>query len=170
MQNITFQLSNLHLYGPAFFDFLRLRKRFFVDGLGWDIPHDADLEMDQYDNPTAHYSLVLRNGQVVGGARTTPTNAQWGSHTYMLRDAYEGKLGDIPPEVMVGHVASPRVWECTRLVISDSLTTQAERSECLWLIVNGLVHEAEMGGAEEMISLSPLSLVRALRQAVAFAA
>lgn len=164
MQNITFKLSDLHRHGTAFFDFLRLRKRFFVDELGWDIPHDDDMEMDQYDNPTAHYSLVLQDGRVVGGARTMPTSARWGEHTYMLRDAYEGKLGDIPPDVMIERVSSPRVWECTRLVVSDELTTQADRSECLWLIVNGLVHEAEMGGADEMISLSPLSLTRALRQ------
>ncbi len=164
MQSITFKLSNLHEYGAAFFDYLALRKTFFVDGLGWDIPHDATHEMDQYDNPTAWYSLVLRDGKVIGGARCQPTTARWGDHTYMLRDAYRGLLGDIPPDVMIGDVESDGIWECTRLVMSDAVSTAAERSRCLQLIVDGLVMVAAENGADRLISLSPLSLVRALRQ------
>ena len=164
MENITFSLATLHLHGSAFYDFLGLRKRFFVDTLHWDIPHDETVEMDQYDNPLAHYSLVLRDGEVIGGARTMPTTAMWGRHTYMLRDAVAGKLIDIPPEIMPREVKDPCVWECTRLVVSDDVKTQAERSECLGLIVDGLVKVAARGGAEQLISLSPLPLMRALRQ------
>ncbi len=164
MQNITFRLCELHRYGPAFFDYLALRKSFFVDGLGWDIPHDASHEMDQYDNPTAWYSLVLRDGQVVGGARCQPTTSRWGEHSYMLRDARRGMLGDIPADVLVEDVVSPKVWECTRLVISDAVSTHADRSRCLQMICDGLVEIAASQGAESLMSLSPLSLVRALRQ------
>lgn len=164
MQNIVFELSHLHLHGAAYFDYLRLRKHFFVDVLGWDIPHNGDCEMDQYDNPTAWYSLVLRNGKVVGGARAMATTAKWGSHTYMLRDAYEGKLGDIPAGVMPEVIEDPLVWECTRLVVSDELTHAVERSHCLQLICDGLVRAANMNGGNRLISLSPLTLVRALRQ------
>ena len=92
MENITFNMSTLHLFGSAFYEFLELRKRFFVDQLRWDIPHDDTVEMDQYDNPLAHYSLVLRNGQVIGGARAMSTKSAWGDHTYMLGDAVDGKL------------------------------------------------------------------------------
>jgi acyl homoserine lactone synthase len=49
-------------------------------------------------------------------------------------------------------------------VISDDVKTQAERSQCLGLIVDGLVSVAAKGGAEQLISLSPLPLMRALRQ------
>ena len=84
MERISFNLTELHLHGSAFFDFLALRKTFFVDQLGWDIPHDDNVEMDQYDNPKAHYSLVLKEGRVVGGMRAMATTAQWGGHTYML--------------------------------------------------------------------------------------
>lgn len=164
MENITFSLATLHRHGAAFYDFLALRKRFFVDTLGWDIPHDDSVEMDQYDNPLAQYSIVLRDGEVVGGARAMATTAAWGRHTYMLRDAFAGKLIDIPPEIMPRDVSDPCVWECTRLVISDDVRTQAERSQCLGLIVDGLVSVAAKGGAEQLISLSPLPLMRALRQ------
>jgi acyl homoserine lactone synthase len=164
MHNVTFDLSSLHAHGSAFYDYLRLRKRFFVDVLGWDIPHNDAVEMDQYDNPLAHYSVVLKDGEVVGGARTMPTTSSWGEHTYMLRDAMRGKLVDIPEGVLPQQVATPRVWECTRLVISDSLRSQSERSQCLALIVEGLVRVARAHGATQLMSLSPLTLARALRQ------
>ena len=79
MHYITFDFLGQHRYGSAFHEYLRLRKGFFVDDLGWDIPHNEDVEMDQYDNPTAHYCLVMRNGEVVGGARAMSTAADLGS-------------------------------------------------------------------------------------------
>ncbi|MEY1555134.1 acyl-homoserine-lactone synthase [Yoonia sp. R2331] len=164
MENITFNLAQMHIHGSAFFDFLALRKRFFVDTLGWDIPHDDDVEMDQYDNPRAWYSLVLKNGEVVGGARAMATTTTWGSHSYMLRDALKGKLIDIPPSVMQADVCTPDVWECTRLVMSDDVNTHAARSTCLSLIVQGLIDVAADEGANRLMSLSPLALMRALRQ------
>lgn len=164
MDLITFTLADLHMHGSAFYDFLKLRKRFFVDELGWDIPHDDDVEMDQYDNPTAHYALVLRDGEVIGGARAMATTAKWGSHSYMLGDALKGKLIDIPPSVMAANVETETMWECTRLVMSNEVDSHADRSMCLGMIVQGLVEVAVENGAERLMSLSPLALMRALRQ------
>ncbi len=164
MENITFDLSQLHLHGTAFFDYLALRKRFFVDTLGWDIPHDEKVEMDQYDNPLAHYSIVIRDGQVVGGARAMPTTSSWGEYTYMLRDAVAGKLVDIPDQVLDAEIDTPKVWECTRLVISDDVCGHVDRSQCLSLIVDGLSFVAAERGGSELMSLSPVTLMRALRQ------
>lgn len=164
MHNITFDFLGQHRHGTAFHDYLRLRKTCFVDALGWDIPHNEDVEMDQYDNPCAHYSLVLHRGKVVGGARAMPTTSSWGRHTYMLRDSFRGRLEDIPSEAMPSDVATSEVWECTRLVISDSVASQFERADCLSLIVGGLVDVATSEGGLELVSLSPLPLLRALRQ------
>lgn len=164
MENIQFDFSDFHRHGRAFYEFLELRKKVFVDQLKWDVPHNDVVEMDQYDTPVAHYSLVLRDGMVVGGARAMPTTSIWGEHTYMLRDAFSGKLPHIPRHVMSVEIASPAVWECTRLVVSDQLTSQADRSECLTLIVDGLVEMARAKGANTLISLSPLPFMRAMRQ------
>lgn len=164
MKNITFDLSGIHQHGTAFYDYLALRKHFFVDTLGWDIPHNDTVEMDQYDNPLAHYSLVLRNGKVIGGARAMPTTSSWGEYTYMLKDAVTGKLGSIPNEVMRDAVETPKVWECTRLVMSEEVNNHADRALCLSLIVDGLVVVANQQGGSELMSLSPVSLMRALRQ------
>ncbi len=164
MENIRFDFSDFHRHGRAFYEFLALRKKIFVDELKWDVPHNDTVEMDQYDTPVAHYSLVLCDGVVVGGARAMATTATWGQHTYMLRDAYSGKLPHIPPHIMSVDIATPKVWECTRLVISNDLTTQAERTECMRLIIDGLVDLVRRHGAEELICLSSLHLMRALRQ------
>ena len=164
MQNITFDLSTLHEHGSAFFDYLKLRKRFFVDRLKWDIPHNENYEMDQYDNPTAHYSLCVHAGKVLGGTRVMPTTSTWGSHTYMLRDAHHGKLCGIPSEAMPSEIESPYVWEMSRLVISDELTTHEQRARCLSLIGDGLYRIAEQQDCREFMGISSVALIRALRQ------
>ena len=164
MDNIRFDFSDFHRHGRAFYGFLELRKKIFVDHLKWDVPHNDAVEMDQYDTPVANYSLVMRDGVVIGGARAMATTSVWGEHTYMLRDAFSGKLPHIPRHVMSVDIASPLVWECTRLVISDDITSQVDRSECLTLIVDGLVEMARARGANTLISLSPLPFMRAMRQ------
>jgi N-acyl-L-homoserine lactone synthetase len=163
MHYVTFDFLGQHRHGPAFHEYLRLRKAFFVDDLGWDIPHNEDVEMDQYDNPTAHYVLVMRHGEVVGGARAMATSASWGQHTYMLRDALRGSLESIPPEVMPYEIANDEVWEGSRLVISNKLKNSSERSECLSLIFSGLGEIAARHGGSEVIGLTRPPLVRALR-------
>ena len=164
MQNVTFDFLGQHRHGLAFHQYLRLRKSFFVDLLGWDIPHNDDVEMDQYDNPCAYYSLVLRRGEVVCGCRMMPTTASWGRHTYLLRDARRGHIDQIPDEVVPFDFAMREVWECTRLVISDALASRSERAECLMLIVEGLVELARLRGGIELVCLTRTSLMRALRQ------
>lgn len=164
MHRIIFNLAGMHRHGTAFYDFLKLRKVFFVDQLGWDIPHDDEVEMDQYDNPQAWYVLVLNDdGKVVGGGRTMPNSARWGEHTYMLNDAVEGRLRSIPSSVMDDVKVANSNWEVTRIVVSDSLSTQAERAECLKLIFAGVETLLLRFGGDEAISLSPPVMARAVR-------
>ena len=67
------------------------------------------------------------------------TTAAWGKHTYMLRDALRGCIDHIPPEVMPFDIATNEVWECTRLVMSDSVASHSERAECLSMVMEGVV-------------------------------
>jgi acyl homoserine lactone synthase len=164
MENITFNFVDQHYHGGAFTEFLNLRKRFFVDALGWDIPHDEQFEMDQYDNPKASYSLAVMQGQIVGGVRVMPTTAKWGTHSYMLRDAFYGKLIDIPSNVLDEDILSPEIWEGTRIVISDQLTTHDERAECLTMIMDGMVDIVRKHGGKRIMALCPLAMMRALRK------
>ncbi|SNT17067.1 acyl-homoserine-lactone synthase [Tropicimonas sediminicola] len=164
MHNICFDMASMHKHGNAFYEFLRIRKRLFVDTLNWDIPHNDDVEMDQYDNPLAHYSLVIRDGEVIGGARTTPVLAHWGPHTSMFQDALNGRLKDIPADLLEADFDAASSWECTRLSIAETVTTAKDRTECLDLIVDGLARTAQAHGATTLVSLSPPPLLRALRR------
>jgi len=164
MQTKIFELAGLHVHGAAFFDYLALRKRFFVDQLGWDIPHNDKYEMDQYDNPTAWYSLVVEDGKVLGGARVAPTTSSWGEHTYMMRDAFEGRINSIPKSALPDNVASDQVWEMTRLVMSDDLTNFADRRMCLQLICDGCIDIVQSHGCEELRAMSSVAMLRVLRQ------
>lgn len=164
MEKITLELSTIHEHGAAFFDYLALRKQFFVDTLGWSIPHNDSVEMDQYDNPEARYSLVVEDGKVLAGARAMPTTVTWGGTSYMLRDALIGKLPGIPADLLGEEIVSPSMWECSRLVIAPEVEGIARRTEVLGLICEGLVDMAIEGGATEMMTLSNLWLLRALRK------
>lgn len=163
MHFVTFDFTNFHKFGSTYYDYLALRKKYFVDELKWDIFHDDHVEMDQYDNPLAHYSVIIQDGKVVGGARMAPTSAKWGDTTYMLKDVAVGKLPKIPGDIYSDHFDSDRVWECTRLVVSSELKGMREKVNCLRLIVEGIVHEAEPLGAEQLICLSPPTLPRMFR-------
>ncbi len=164
MENITFDLLGMHRHGAAFYDYLRMRKRVFVDELGWEIPHNDFVEMDQYDNPLTHYSLVVRDGRLLGGARMLSTMAEWNGAGCMLNDVLEGKLPTIPKTVIDGPIRTQLVWECSRLVVAEDVGTAEERAECLSLIVDGLAAMARAGGGTQLISLTRLPLLRALRQ------
>jgi acyl homoserine lactone synthase len=164
MHCITFEFLGQHRHGSAFHEYLRLRKSCFVDGLGWDIPHNDDVEMDQYDNPSAFYSLVIHGERVVGGARVLPTTAAWGQYSYMLRDAQRGFIDGIPTGILASDILRKEVWECTRLVTSDELVQQVDRATCLSLVIGGVVDLVRENGGDELISLTRPPLMRALRQ------
>lgn len=163
MQYITFDLPTLHHHGAAYFDYLKLRKTFFVDQLHWPIAHNETMEMDQYDNPQTFYSLVMDGDEVVGGARCMPTTVTWGKHSYMVADAFNGMMEDIPTTSMPSDFTSPHVWECSRLVISDSLESRPERTECLRLILEGVIDITNAHGGSELMALSSVAMLRALR-------
>ncbi len=163
MKNVIFDFSTMHQYGPAFFDFLRLRKQVFVDDLEWDVPHNMSAEMDQYDNPTAFYSLVIEHGRVIAGARVMPTTATWGENSYMLRDAALGKLPDIPNNLPVGDLVDPEIWEVTRLAVSNEIASKEKRAFCVSAMMDGMIQIAATRGGRKLISLSPVLMRRTLR-------
>lgn len=163
MRLSVFNLATAHEHGSVFYDYLALRKRFFVDDLKWDIPHDEFVEMDQYDTPQSYYSVVSHCGRVIGGARVLPTQARWGGATYMLGDARRGLIDGIPKQIVPEDIEGPDIWECTRLAF-DAELTPAQRLACLDLVVDGAVTAARERGATRMVALSQVGLVRAVRK------
>lgn len=163
MQLHVFDLSTAHQHGSVFWDFLSLRKRYFVDRLGWAVPHDASVEMDQYDTPQAFYSVISHENRVIGGARCMPTTSRWGDAGYMLGDARDGRIPGIPADIVPMGYDGPGIMEATRLVIEDDLCAAA-RTQCLDMLVRGIVDESRLRGAHRIIALSHVTLVRAIRK------
>ncbi|SPJ30972.1 acyl-homoserine-lactone synthase [Falsiruegeria mediterranea] len=164
MELHTFTFIEQSFHGDCFPGYLRLRKRHFVDQLGWELSHDGCHEMDQYDHPLSIYSIVMEEGRVVGGARALPCNADWCGWSYMLGDAARGKIDAIPPDLMSNYPTSGRTWECTRLVLDDTRLNADERQTALKLVVHGLCRVARASGCEEMLSLSPTVFGRLLKR------
>ena len=107
----------------------------------------------------------MRNGKVVGGARIMPTTAAWGRHTYMLRDALLGGLdADSRRRDAVRHRGARGLG--VHAAGRSPTASPAKRTgpTACSLIVEGLMDIAERHGGVELISLSPLPLMRALRQ------
>lgn len=163
MKLAVFDMSTAHEYGAAFYDFLGLRKRYFVDALGWDIPHDDKVEMDQYDTPQAIYSVVIREGRVIAGARLMSTQHKWGADGYMLGDAAKGMLPGIPQTVVPKGFEGAHVWECTRLVLEEGLPDDV-RYDALHMVADGILTAARTKGASKMIALTQVAMMRAVRK------
>ena len=75
MENITFNLTELHKYGTAFL-VLALRKQFFVDQLGWQIPHDDDVN-GSIRQPKSLLLACFGGRQSHRRRRAMATTAQW---------------------------------------------------------------------------------------------
>lgn len=153
-------MSRMDECGWAFYDFLKLRKKFFVDNLGWHIPNDGVVEMDQYDTPLTQYSVVVSGRRVVAGARCLPTTTTWGIYSNMLSDSAYGLIDGIPPTLFRLDLCAPDVWEGTRLVLADEITSTLGRMQCLALTIDGLIRVITARGGKSFLTLSPMPLQR----------
>lgn len=106
--------------------FLRERKRVFVDRLDWQLHHAAAMEYEQYDDPATVYVIAHEADTVLGGARLVRTDRSFGIYSYMIRDAYRKQLPGLPSELC--HTAppvDPKVWELTRFVSLNNVQVGA---------------------------------------------
>lgn len=103
--------------------YFSLRKNVFVDQMGWELFEDRSMEFEQYDTAHAVYLIAHEGGRVYGGARLLPTDVVqpvgYGArpYTYMIRDAYDGILPQLPADICeeVPPVFE-EIWELTRFV------------------------------------------------------
>ena len=121
----TLSVANQHRFGELYVDFLRARKRVFIDHKKWDLPNTDGMEFDQYDTPQSSAVVVHEFGRVLAGVRLLPTTAYCGCYTYMLKDAQRGLLQDIPETVLYQEApVAPHVIEATRLFITPDVSAE----------------------------------------------
>lgn len=144
-----------------------LRKRVFIDNLGWKLSTKGHAEVDQYDTPYASYCLVENAGKLVASARVLPTDVELGGTSYMIRDASLGRLGsDLPPHLCSNFKppVSAKVWEATRLAVDPTLS-KPEKKIALKATVRRMIQEAGRVGVLELLAIGGIELTLGVRSA-----
>lgn len=164
MKTITVNFSNMHLHGDSFYQYLCLRKKHFIDVLQWQVPHDSVSEMDQYDTPNATYILIEHEKQVVAGVRVLDFDSSFGVHTCMLNDFFINRHVRKNEKLRNILADSKRLWEGTRLVISDEISDAKSRNICLQLIILGIENYILSNEGGTLMTVSSPLFVRKVRQ------
>ncbi len=123
MQGTTLSFANLHQHGELFAKVLRTRKETRdIDGFRL-LGEPTDLDYDQYDTPQSRWIAVHSAlGDVMAAVRLTPTTACCGIYSYLVRDAQNGLLEDVPKDLIYGTPpVSENIWEVTRGYIRPGL-------------------------------------------------
>jgi N-acyl-L-homoserine lactone synthetase len=164
METTTLSFENMHQHGALFSNMLRARHRTFIETKNWDLPAEAGMEFDQYDTAQSRWCCVHENGLVMAGVRLTPTTAQCGLYTYMVRDAQRGLLDTIPGNLLWDSApVAPHIWDANRLfVVSD--VDQSIRRRVQMSLMSEMVHTARDLGASVLIGLLPTLIPRLARR------
>ncbi|QEW20188.1 Isovaleryl-homoserine lactone synthase [Marinibacterium anthonyi] len=151
-------------HGNLLVNYLRARKKTFIDRLHWDLPHADGMEFDQYDTPQCRWVIVHEYGEIMGGVRLLPTTAACGIYTYMLRDAQRGLLDSIPTDVLFLEAPMlPLVWEASRLFISEDVPA-TRRNDVQAVLMQTMARTAAENGARYVIGIVPWVFSRWLRR------
>lgn len=154
----------MHRYGDLFMNFMKARKKVFIDQLGWDLSQADDMEFDQYDTPLSRMVVVHEYGEVLAGIRLCPSTAKVGMSSYMLRDAQLGLLDGLPNDILFFEApVDPTIWEATRVFITDQVCAK-RRSEIQRILVDAMIKTAEAEGARSIIGIVPSVYARWLRR------
>lgn len=134
----------------------QLRKRVFSDRMGWEVPIQDDMEIDEFDQLPGTVYLLYRgdDGLVHGCARLLPTTGP-----NMLRDVFPVLLdGDTAPR-------APRVWESTRFAVDDSGEINAGIGRATHELLLGMTEVALAYGVTRVISVCDVRVERVLKKA-----
>lgn len=156
--------TNMHEYGDLLVNYLRARHAVFIDRLNWRLPQTEGMEFDQYDTPLCRWVVIHEYGEILGGVRLLPTTARIGMYSYMLRDAQNGLLDDIPSDVLFFKApVEARVWEASRLFIAE--TVPAERRAAVQsVLMQQMSATGRTLGASHVIGIVPWVWSRWLRR------
>ena len=164
MQTIICDWSSIHLYGPLWFEHLKVRKRAFVDVEGWDVPHTDQVEWDQYDTPLTKYIITHDKGRVLTASRVLPCDYSGPTFSHMIRDATLGRLPNIPPGIIPAASTERTSFEATRFTADPGLPRRT-RVDALRKNAVDLIKHCERAGAECVFALMPPGFVAWLRRA-----
>ncbi len=157
-------MKNVHRYGDLLVKYLQARREVFIVQKGWQLPETDGMEFDQYDTPLARWIVVHDQDVILGGARISPTTAECGNHSYMLRDAQLGQLKGLPFDMLYDEApVRDDVWEATRLFVTDQVPAK-DRALVQSALMKGMAAAARSVGATHVIGIVPAVFRRWLKR------
>lgn len=126
----------------------RDRKRVFIDTLRWDLPHEHDRELDQFDNEHAEY-LILQHqatGEHMASLRLLRTD-----RPHLMSEVF-------PFLCEAGVPRGHHIREVTRLCLSPKLRAR-DRLRARNALVNGLIQYALLQDIKALTGLSELGFL-----------
>lgn len=138
----------------------RYRHEVFIERLGWDLPVQDGMELDQFDRPdTVYVAAQDDEGNVVGCARLLPT-----TKPYLLQEVFPQLLNGLDPP------CSEDVWELSRFAALDLKGVDAkDKGRISSPIALNLGREtiayAAARGAKRLITFTYLGVERLFRHA-----
>ena len=164
IRSTILSVKTAHLYGELYGDFLRARKRVFIDTKSWDLPQVDGMEFDQYDTPQSRSIVLHEYGEILAGIRLLPTQARCGCYSYMLRDAQLSIINTIPQHVLYEEAPSANyIWEATRLFISPDVPAK-RRLMVQSRLMQEMARAATSEGATHVIGIVPYVFKRWLER------
>jgi len=164
MQTTTLSFANLHNHGELFANLLRARRQSFIVQNNWDLPEALGMEYDQYDTPASRWIAVHQYGEVLAGIRLTPTTARCGIYSYMIRDAQQGLLDEIPQGLLYDTApVDETIWESSRVFVSHATPQNIRRRVHAYLITE-MTKSARTLGASRVLGLIPANWPRWARR------
>ena len=162
MQATTLSFSNIHMHGELFGNIFRARHDVFVERNKWALNNAEGMEYDQYDTPASRWIAIHDdNKNVLAGIRLTPTTAQNGIYSYMIRDAQLGLLDSIPGNIIDEPAPVHQdVWEGTRIFVTQSVPGK-ERFRIHLQLVHQMIEAAQLLGAKRIIGIIPHTMCKA---------
>ena len=160
MLTTTLSFDNLHIHGDLFTTLFRARKSSLLMERKWEFPETEGMEYDQYDTPASRWIAVHENGRVLAGVRLTPTTAECGVYSYMIRDAQRGLLDSLPSHLLdyEAPVAS-HIWEASRVFIASDVP-EKRRTRVQSSLIAEMTKAARSLGASQIIGLMPAQWAR----------
>ena len=155
LSTTTVSFATLARDGGLLADMLRARKRVFIDRKEWNLQTLFDMEFDQYDTPLSRWVVSQIDGKVLAGDRLTPTTAQMGGFTYMLKDAQDGRLEGLPADVLDWPApVDDHTWEGSRIFVAIDCPAPL-RSAARDAMLMEMIRHAMANGVRQLICILP---------------
>lgn len=156
MYGTTLSFSNMHNHGALFGNILDARREAYQSGRNWNLPETMGISFDHYDTPVSRWLTVHSDtGRVLAGARLTPSTAQSGIYSYLIRDAQHGLLDGLPSELLYEEAPiEDGIWEVTRGFFVNEVS-QDFRKEVIHTMVAQTAAAAREEGIRKVVALLP---------------